>query len=228
MEDMVMEGRNAIRSRSFGEAPVTGTDHDRVGAIEFMGAPMSFERDCEIYFEGEPADYLYKLVSGTVRTCKLLADGRRQIGGLYLPGDVFGLETGDSHTLSAEAITPCEVLVIGRSALVELAERDHEVARRLWELTGSELRRMQDHILLLTKSAPARLAAFLLEMAERGHTGNAVELPMSRQDIADYIGLTVETVSRTFTNLENASAIELPSSRHVVLRDRLALRRLNS
>src|SRR5438270_9808362 len=73
------------------------------GAIEMMGAPMTFGRNSEIYGEGEPADYLYKVVSGTVRTSKILADGRRQIGSFYLPGDVFGLEVGDDHAFSAEA-----------------------------------------------------------------------------------------------------------------------------
>lgn len=225
-----MQPRTAIRSRAFDEGSVQmlTPNHDRDGAIDLIGAPMSFARDSEIYFEGEPADFLYKVVSGVVRTCRLLADGRRQIGGFYLPGDIFGLETGDSHTLSAEAITQCDVLVIRRSALVALAERDHEAARQLWTLTGGELARMQDHVLLLIKSAQARVAAFLLDMAGRARSGNAIELPMSRQDIADYLGLTIETVSRTFTSLEHASAIELPSSRRVVLRDRGALRRLNS
>jgi CRP-like cAMP-binding protein len=198
------------------------------GTIDFMGAPMSFTRNAEIYGEGEPADYLYKVVSGTVRTYKVLSDGRRQIGAFYMPGDVFGLETGDDHTFSAEAIADTKVLVIKRSALVALAQRDGEVARQLWALTGLELSRVQDHILLLIKTAQERVAGFLLEMADRVSNGNSVELPMSRQDIADYLGLTIETVSRTLTTLENAAAIELPSSRRIVLRNRSALSRLNA
>ena len=93
---------------------------------------------------------------------------------------------------------------------------------------ADELRRVQEHILLLIKSAQERVAAFLLEMEQRVYAGNAVELPMSRQDIADYLGLTIETVSRTLTNMENASTIELSSSRRIVLRNRGALSRLNS
>ena len=93
---------------------------------------------------------------------------------------------------------------------------------------ADELRRVQEHILLLIKSAQERVAAFLLEMEQRVCAGNAVELPMSRQDIADYLGLTIETVSRTLTNMENASTIELSSSRRIVLRNRGALNRLNS
>jgi CRP-like cAMP-binding protein len=198
------------------------------GSIELMGAPMPFARNAEIYVEGEPAEYLYKVIEGTVRTSKVLADGRRQVGGFYLPGDVLGLETGDEHAFSAEAITDAKVLVIKRSALIALAERDHEVARQLWTLTSRELRRVQDHILLLIQTAQERVAAFLLEMAERIPGGNAVDLPMSRQDIADYLGLTIETVSRTLSHLEDVSTIELPSSRRIVLRNRSALSRLNA
>ena len=197
------------------------------GSIELIGVPMSFARNAEIYGEGEPADYLYKVVSGAVRTSKVLSDGRRQIGAFYFPGDTFGLETGDEHAFSAEAISDCKVLVIKRSAVVGLAARDNEVARQLWTLTSRELRRVQDHILLLIKTAEERVVSFLLEMAARRPGANAVELPMSRQDIADYLGLTIETVSRTLSQLEDTAAIELPSSRRIVLRNRTALGRLN-
>jgi CRP-like cAMP-binding protein len=209
-------------------APLPPAAHELSGAVDLMGAQMSFARNAEIYGEGEAADYLYKVISGTVRTYKLLADGRRQVGGFYLAGDIFGLETSETHTFSAEAIVECKVLVIKRSSLMALAERDHDVARQLWTLTGGELRRVQDHILLLIKSAQERVASFLIEMADRVAAGNAVELPMSRQDIADYLGLTIETVSRTLSHLESQSAIELSSSRRIVLRNPSALRRLNA
>jgi CRP-like cAMP-binding protein len=202
--------------------------HRVESSIDLMGAPMSFTRNAEIYGEGEPADYLYKVISGTVRTYKVLSDGRRQIGAFYMAGDVFGLESGDEHTFSAEAISDVKVLVIRRSAVVALAQRDNEVARQLWTLTGRELSRVQDHILLLIKTAQERVVGFLLEMAQRASNDGAVELPMSRQDIADYLGLTIETVSRTLTTLENAAAIELPSSRRIVLRNRSALNRMNT
>jgi CRP-like cAMP-binding protein len=196
--------------------------------IEFMGACMSFPANAEIYGENEPADYLYKVVSGTVRTYKVLVDGRRQIGAFHLPGDIFGLETGDEHTFSAEAITDCKITVIKRSALMALAARDPEVAREMWALTARELQRVQEHSLVLIKSAEERVAGFLLEMAERVTAGGAVELPMSRQDIADYLGLTIETVSRTLKLLEDAAAIEVAKRRRILLRNRSALRRLNS
>jgi CRP/FNR family nitrogen fixation transcriptional regulator len=198
------------------------------GTIELMGACMSFAANAEIYGENEPADYLYKVVSGTVRTYKVLVDGRRQIGAFHPPGDIFGLETGDVHTFSAEAITECRITVIKRSAVMALAARDNEVARQMWTLTARELTRVREHSLVLIKSAEERVAGFLLEMADRAPTGAAVELPMSRQDIADYLGLTIETVSRTLKHLEDAAAIEVSKRRRILLRNRSALRRLNA
>jgi CRP/FNR family transcriptional regulator, nitrogen fixation regulation protein len=208
---------NALRADAVNTDSLSQTMH-------LMGAAMAYPRDTEIFGENEPADYLYKVLNGAVRTYKILSDGRRQVGGFYLPGDIFGLEFAKDHTLSAEAITDAKVLVVKRSALNALAGRDGSVAQQLFALTGRELHRVQDRILLLIKNARERVAGFLLEMAERASENNTIELPMSRQDIADYLGLAIETVSRTLTALETASAIEVsPSSRRIVLRNRAAL-----
>jgi CRP-like cAMP-binding protein len=196
--------------------------------FELMGAPVPYARNVEIYGEHEPAEYLYKVVSGGVRTYRVLTDGRRQISAFLLPGDMFGLDAGETHSCSAEAIADSVVLVIKRSAVLALAQRDGEVARELWALTARELERVQGHMLALVKNAQERIAAFLLEMAERVPRSTYVELPMSRQDIADYLGLTIETVSRTITQLEQQAAIAVPSSRRIVLRNRSALARLNA
>src|SRR5579864_5088681 len=148
-------------------------------AMQMMGATMSYPRNTEIFGDNEPADYLYKIVSGSVRTYKILSDGRRQVGDFYLPGDIFGLEFADEHTLSAEAIADTKVLVVKRSTINALAGRDASVASQLFTLTGRELKRVQDRILLLIKSAQERVASFLLEMAERVSGSNGIELPMS-------------------------------------------------
>jgi CRP/FNR family nitrogen fixation transcriptional regulator len=228
---MLSQTTNFSGTPSLGRrAPVVALEapHGLADALEMMGAPMSFARNAEVYGENEPAEYLYKLVSGTVRTSKIMNDGRRQIGEFYMPGDIFGLEMGKDHSFSAEAICDSKVIVVKRSAIEALAARDHDIARQLWVTTGRELQRMQEHILLLIQTAQERVASFLLEMAVRiKSTTIEVELPMSRQDIADYLGLTIETVSRTLTILENSSAIALQSSRRIVLRNRSALRRLN-
>ena len=191
------------------------------------GAVLSYKRNTEIFGEDEPADYVYKVIRGSVRTYKILSDGRRQICGFYLPGDFFGLQFIEEHIFSAEAITDAKILVVKRSMLTALADRDAAVGRELFALTTRELRRMHERILLLVKSAQERVASFLVEMSERAAAGNAIELPMTRQDIADYLGLTIETVSRTLTSLETCAAIEVPTSRHIVLRNRSALNRMN-
>lgn len=201
--------------------------HGLFGSIELMGASMTFKKGAEIYGEDEPADYVYKLVSGTARSYKILSDGRRQIRGFYFPGDIFGLEAGAEHDGSAEAMSDATVLVVRRTAVLAAATRDSDVANQLWAYTSRELRHARDHAMLLVKTAQERVASFLLQLADRV-SGNAVELPMSRQDIADYLGLTIETVSRTLTQFQDEAAIELPSSRRVVLRNRLALNSLNA
>src|ERR1700693_153514 len=173
--------------------PVPAKD-DLLGALDLMGSQMTFGPNEEIFGENEPAEYVYKVASGAVRTYKILSDGRRQIGAFYLPGDIFGLEIGKEHQFSAEAISNATVLVVRRSAIVSLAERDCHAARELWTYTGCELHRVQEHMMLLVKTAQQRVVSFLLEMSERLATIDALELPMSRQDIADYLGLTIETV----------------------------------
>lgn len=199
-----------------------------IAAIDAMGTQMKFSTNTEIFGEGEPAEYVYKVVTGAVRTYNVLGDGRRQISGFYLPGEIFGLEVGSEHRYSAEAINRVTVLVVRRSALVSLAERDCAAAHELWAFTGRELRRAQEHMRVYVKTAPQRVASFLLEMSRRLSASDAIELPMSRQDIADYLGLTIETVSRTMTHLASEQAIALPTARRIVLRNAGMLRRLNA
>jgi CRP/FNR family transcriptional regulator, nitrogen fixation regulation protein len=207
--------------------PAPPASHSLFGSIELMGASMTFKKGAEIYGENEPADYVYKLISGTARSYQILNDGRRQIQDFYFPGDIFGLEAGTEHASSTEAMSDVSVLVVRRSAILSAATRDSDVASQLWAYTSRELHHARNHAMLLVKTAQERVASFLLQLAERC-TGNAVELPMSRQDIADYLGLTIETVSRTLTQFQDEAAIELPSSRRVVLRNRLALNNLNA
>jgi CRP/FNR family nitrogen fixation transcriptional regulator len=161
-----------------------------------------------------------------VRTYRILSDGRRQIGGFYLAGEVFALGVGANHAMSADAIADSTVMVVKRSTLNAIADRDPAIGRELLRLTAQELRRVQDRILLLIKSAQERVAGFLLEMADRVVADEVIDLPMSRQDIADYLGLTIETVSRTLTAFERSTMIALPTSRRIVLRNRAALNRI--
>ena len=218
----VATAKSSIYARPPASAPLTE------GPLGLMGAPMRFARNNEIYGEHEPSEYLYQVISGAVRTYRMLDDGRRQISAFYLPGDIFGVEAGDMHLCSAEAICDLQILVAKRSAVMARAEHERSLARQLWMLTMRELQRVQEHSLALIKSAEERVAGFLLEMAGRNSAGVAVELPMSRQDIADYLGLTIETVSRTFTQFVHSGTIALETSRRIQLRNRPALNRLNA
>ena len=204
-------------------------DDDARDALEMMGARMHFDRDAEVFGEGESADFVYRVVSGAVRSYKLLSDGRRQIGDFHLAGDLFGLEAGKEHRLSAEAICKTEVMVYRKSALFTLAARTPSVGRALWSETARELERAQTHLMLLgRKSAVERVASFLMSLAERDPGADEVSLPMSRQDMADYLGLTIETVSRTFTQLQGDGLIALKGCRRVQIRNRTAFARLGA
>ncbi|WP_342711696.1 helix-turn-helix domain-containing protein [Bradyrhizobium sp. B124] len=196
------------------------------GPFGMIGTPMRFARNSEIYGEDEAAEYLYQVVSGAVRTYKILEDGRRQIGAFYLPGDIFGFEAGETHISSAEAVSEARVIVVKRAALMVRAGHEKDLARQLWDATAQELRRFQEHLMLLICSAEDRVVGFLHDMARRAVKNAAIELPMSRQDIADYLGLTIETVSRTFTQLEQNGVISLPTSRRVELRNRAMSNRI--
>jgi len=195
------------------------------GPFGMIATLIRFARNAEIYGEDEAAEYLYQVVSGAVRTYKVLEDGRRQIGAFHLPGDIFGFEAGETHIASAEAICETRVMVVKRAALMVRASHERDLAQQLWDATARELRRFQNHLLLLICTAEERLVGFLQDMARRANSNAAVELPMSRQDIADYLGLTIETVSRTFTQLEQNGMIALPTSRRVELRRRMMLSR---
>jgi CRP/FNR family transcriptional regulator, nitrogen fixation regulation protein len=184
---------------------------------KLIGRLAFFAKGAAIYREGDVTDHLYKIVGGVVRTCKVLRDGRRQIGAFYIAGDMFGLEPGEQHAFSSEAISETHVLIVKRRVATSF---------QLQDLMRRDLQLAQDHLLLLIKTASERVASFLLAMAERTEQIEYVDLPLSRRDIGDYLGLTVETVSRTLKQLEKASIIALPTFWRVVLRNRVALKRL--
>ena len=198
--------------------------HAPTDTIDMIGAVMPFARNVEIYGEDDRVEYLYKVLKGSVRTYKLLEDGRRQITAFYLPGDVFGFEVGDRHTLSAEAIVDCQLLVLRRETVAALAARDSSVANQLWAMTVGELQRAQDHVMLLVKTAQERVAGFLLEMSQRSRGTDDINLPMSRKDIADYLGLTIETVSRVLSRLRDKGVLKFHGLRTLEIRKPETLR----
>jgi len=155
---------------------------------------------------------------------KLTSDGRRQITNFYLSGDMFGLEAEAAHHFCAEAFDASDIMIIRRADSQARGAESPEFMLMLWEQTAAQLRRAQDHMVLLgRKNAPERVAAFLLDLADRLSNDDAIDIPMSRLDIADYLGLTIETVSRTLTQFQRDRIIFMPATRRVVLRNRSAL-----
>jgi CRP/FNR family transcriptional regulator, nitrogen fixation regulation protein len=199
------------------------------GHAGLVASEYSYRKDEEIYGEDEPAEYVYQIIRGAVRTYKLLSDGRRQIGTFHLPGDVFGIESGDNHRLAAEAIIDTTVRLVKRSSLEQAAGVDVNVARKLWTMTAGELRHAEDHMLLLgRKSAMERVASFLLEMDRRLAVAGMMALPMCRRDIGDYLGLTLETVSRALSQLHGEGVLGFSGARQIVLRNRQHLRNMDA
>jgi CRP/FNR family nitrogen fixation transcriptional regulator len=202
----------------------------RPSAAPGLGATRVLAKDEEVFAEGDRAAFFYKVVSGAVRTSKLLSDGRRQIDAFHLPGDVFGIESGDEHRFGAEALGESTVVAYRRCSLDTLATSDAAFARQIVAAMMRSLERAQEHMLLLgRKTAMERIATFLLDLSERVPEARHMDLPMSRTDIADHLGLTIETVSRSLTQLERQGVIALPSHRRsIVLKDKAALRRLDA
>lgn len=181
-------------------------NQDWAGAVRLI-----FLQGEEIYAQDEGADLIYRVIRGSIRTTHLQADGRRQIGDFYYESDVIGVEVGDTHRFSAEALTDCEVLALRRSG--SAAYETGRVERMIWAATASELQRAQSHMLLLGRAtACEKVARFLLDIANR-FSGEFVTLPMSRQDMADYLGLTIETISRMLGRLQADGVIEFSGSR---------------
>ncbi len=159
-----------------------------------------------------------------------MSDGRRQIGAFHLVGDVFGLENGDVHRFTAEAIVDTTVRLVKRSYLEHIAEEDFTVARNLLSMTTTNLQHAEDHMLLLgRKTSLERVAAFLIEMDRRLAAAGIMALPMCRRDIADYLGLTLETVSRALSYLNDKKILEFigQNQRQIVLLDRAQLTQLD-
>jgi len=208
----------AYRATSLGELGITNNSNRKIRLNEF-----TYKKGTEIYGENEPADYVYQVKAGAVRSYKLLSDGRRQIGAFHLVGDIFGLENGSEHRFTAEAIQNTTVRLIKRQSLEMVAESDAMVTRNLLSMTTDNLQHAENHMLLLgRKTSLERVVAFLIEMDRRLTAAGVIPLPMSRRDIADYLGLTLETVSRALSRLHELDIIGFVdrNQRQIVLLNR--------
>ena len=184
--------------------------------------PVRFYCDSHIIAEDNLDKYLLFVVSGVARSCKVCKNGTRSVMAFYLPGDLFGW-TETKHSLAIEAASDTEVLFLKRSSLLSLATRDSRVASFLLDATTNELARTQGHLLLMSKLAKCRVATFLTELWVRLGRAKYLDVPFSYQDIADYLGLTIETLSRSITELERSGLIARVSGRKLLLQNHFAL-----
>lgn len=197
---------------------------DDLVALERLGSRRTFARDEEIYAEGDRSDCWFKVVSGTVRICKLMADGRRHIAEFFYAGDCFGLDGGAERAFAAEAVGDVIVMRFNRSSTERLIDERPELARGLCNMTLRNLAHAQNRLLLLGRmTAPERVASFLIELAERRDVQRVLDVPMSRNDIADYIGLTIETVCRVLSAMKRDGTIAIPTPHRIEISDRDAL-----
>ena len=216
---------NGFERHSLANAAIARSGQlDALLALEQIGSRRSFMRDQEIYAEGDPSDCWYKVMSGTVRICKLLADGRRQIAEFCFGGDCFGIDNTSARVFSAEVVSDAILARYPRRATERLIDESPKLARHLCDMTLRDLAQAQVRTLLLGRmTASERVANFLLEMSERRDARRIVELPMSRNDIADYLGLTIETVCRVLSVFKRDGAIAIPAPHRIELCDRNAL-----
>ena len=188
---------------------------------------FKYPRGSEIFGEAEPADYVYQIRRGAVRTYKLLSDGRRQIGAFHLQGDILGVENDEVHRFTAEAIVETTLWTAKRRRLFgRLAKGDISAANHIRDLVTITLEHAENHLVLLgCQNSLEKVAAFLLELDRRLEQPDVMVLPMRRCDIADYLGTTLETGSRALSRLQEERILSLvgTNNRGIMLHDRFRL-----
>ncbi|SFS55395.1 CRP/FNR family transcriptional regulator, nitrogen fixation regulation protein [Sulfitobacter marinus] len=187
----------------------------------------TYATGANLFHEGDTANHVYEVKSGVLRLTRVLENGRRQVIAFGLPGDIIGFPNGDAHHTDCDVVATAEIIAHRRSKL-ETGAGDPETHQRLLRAALREITAMQDHFMMLArKSAAEKVASFLLAISNRtgAPLGNytAFSLPMSRADIADFLGLTVETVSRTFSILRKDGVISLETPQTVLVLDTGAL-----
>jgi CRP/FNR family transcriptional regulator len=214
----------AFSDAHIGSQPQRG---ESLSALDRIGKAMSLARGETLFYEGDAALSCFKVISGALRSCRVLADGRRHIAEFFLPGDFIALSAENAHRFTAEAVTETKLMRYPRHSVEQMTEAQPRLSRCLLDLLCRSLSAAQQQMLLLgRKNAVERMASFLLMMAERASDGGHVSLPMTRSDIADHLGLTTETVSRIFGQLKSQRVIQLKGASEVVVTDIDALEEL--
>jgi CRP-like cAMP-binding protein len=199
-------------------------DLARSPLLEASGSNIRVPRDRALFWEGDEASQCYRIIAGAVRICKVMADGRRQVSDFLLPGDLIGFDLNFTHRSTAEAIVDCVVRVYPKPQLERIVDESPRMARQMLHLAYDRLSLAQHQMVTLArKTAMERLASFLLTLGRRqappGKPSQPVALPMSRIDIADHLGLTVETVSRLFSKLKRDRVIGVPDTHSIIVLD---------
>jgi CRP/FNR family nitrogen fixation transcriptional regulator len=195
-----------------------------IGRHELLPKSSQYEKDASIYCEDSSIDYVYQVVSGAVRDYKLLSDGRCQITAFHLPGDIFGFERGTRRRRTADAIVPTIVRAVKRGEIETAAAEDTQISGLLLSMAIEDLDHAREQIVLLgRKTAIEKVAAFLLEMDRRLPASGMMMLPMSRRDIGDYLGLTLETVSRALAQLHDQGVLGALDAKNIALKNRARL-----
>jgi CRP-like cAMP-binding protein len=197
-------------------------------AIDLMGVAKQFRRTEKLFSDGDKAKYIYKVESGCIKTYNILKDDRRHIRAFHLAGDYIGLEENKRHDCIADAIAPSVVRLIDKKTLLARANADIGLLKYLLAVTAAELMRAREHKALLLMSAESRVARFLLEVAGRDSRRGAIGMPLVRQELADHLGLTFETVSRILWRLERSKIISLPERHSAVIKNTTALKRMSA
>jgi CRP/FNR family nitrogen fixation transcriptional regulator len=218
----------ATRSMTSFPAAVLGRLPETKSPLAALGTIIRFERNNTIFSEGTAADHSYKVISGAVRLSKMMSDGRRQIAEFALPGDFFGINWLDEHAMTAEALNDVTVVCYARGRLERLGDENREVRAELFSSLRHDLWAAQNHLVILGRqSAMERVASFLIQLADRnrGAEKATIDIPMTRQDIADFLGLTIETVCRMLTRLKVSGIVGIPNRHAIVVRNSAALKR---
>jgi CRP/FNR family transcriptional regulator, nitrogen fixation regulation protein len=236
-KDVLKNGRLFQKQKLWGRVMLEVRNQHSIGKSEppvvigerIFWSEFKYREGSEVFAETETADYTYQILSGAVRTFKLLPDGRRQIGAFYFPGDIFGIEDGDVHRFTAEAVVDTKVLIAKRARVFEESDESLAGTRDLLKLVARTLEHAENHLLLLGRQTSIeRVAAFLVEMDRRLQSPGEMILPMTRRDIADYLGLTIESVSRALSVFRRDGLLSFRgyAHRHIVLHHRSRLAEL--
>ncbi|MGI9486721.1 MAG: helix-turn-helix domain-containing protein [Geminicoccaceae bacterium] len=204
------------------DSPLDGEVSQRLFCISSIRTVPAKE---VVYCQGEPGDHVYEVIEGVVKLYMLTADGRLQITGFAYPGQILALDSDSHYATTAEAVTQSKLCQYPRAKFERVIDEHPQLARQLFAIVAQDLTAARSQMLLLgRKSATERLASFLLDLSDRtaarGEDPDLIELPMSRGDIGDYLGLTIETVSRTVTRLRQLGVLDLHQHRTVAIRDR--------